>query len=305
MLLRFLTWNRNEGVQIMSIIQYDQAKEWREPFTSADRQAAIQNVEQGKVLYFPNLSFSLEDKEQLLLSTHSLSAHSKNISFNPKSATLGGVQGDNSDLKEMMQRFSMYAFTLIGELFPHYKSHLVRGRTSYRPAEIAGRKSSYRKDDTRLHVDAFPSSPNQGNRILRVFSNLNPQGKSRVWRLGEPFEDVANGFLPRVRKPIFGSSALLRALSITKSRRTPYDHYMLQLHNLMKADLAYQKDAPQLEFHFPPQSSWVVMTDHVSHAAMSGQYMLEQTFYLPVAAMQNESLSPLRVLERLVGRGLI
>jgi hypothetical protein len=42
----------------------------------------------------------------------------------------------------------------------------------------------------------------------------------------------------------------------------------------------------------------------VSHAAMSGQYQLEQTFYLPVAAMIDAGGSPLRILERLTNRRL-
>jgi hypothetical protein len=37
---------------------------------------------------------------------------------------------------------------------------------------------------------------------------------------------------------------------------------------------------------------------------MGGQYALEQTFYLPVYAMSDPARSPLRVLERLVGRPL-
>jgi hypothetical protein len=37
---------------------------------------------------------------------------------------------------------------------------------------------------------------------------------------------------------------------------------------------------------------------------MSGQFALEQTFYLPVNAMKDPQRSPLRVLERLVGRTL-
>jgi hypothetical protein len=40
------------------------------------------------------------------------------------------------------------------------------------------------------------------------------------------------------------------------------------------------------------------------HAALSGQYLLEQTFYLPVAAMQEERYAPLRTLERIAGRRL-
>ena len=58
---------------------------------------------------------------------------------------------------------------------------------------------SWRADDRRLHVDAFPSRPNYGERILRVFTNVNPDGEPRVWRVGEPFEAVARRFLPRAK----------------------------------------------------------------------------------------------------------
>ncbi len=79
---------------------------------------------------------------------------------------------------------------------------------------------------------------------------------------------------------------------------------MLHLHDKMKADLRYQVEVPQQEIHFPPGSSWITQTDQVSHAAMSGQYLLEQTFYLPVDAMKNPEHSPLRVLEKLTCRSL-
>jgi len=38
---------------------------------------------------------------------------------------------------------------------------------------------------------------------------------------------------------------------------------------------------------------------------MSGQFAFEQTFYLPVAAMNDPERSPLRILERMVGHSLI
>ena len=66
-------------------------------------------------------------------------------------------------------------------------------------AAPSGRAVSWRKDDSRLHVDAFPSRPNHGERILRVFCNVNPHGEDRVWRVGEPFEAMARTLLPRVR----------------------------------------------------------------------------------------------------------
>jgi hypothetical protein len=40
------------------------------------------------------------------------------------------------------------------------------------------------------------------------------------------------------------------------------------------------------------------------HAALAGQFLLEQTFYLPVAAMQDERMAPLRILEQLYQRQL-
>jgi len=79
---------------------------------------------------------------------------------------------------------------------------------------------------------------------------------------------------------------------------------MLGIHDTMKADDVYQRGVEQAAFTFPPGSSWIAYTDKVSHAAMSGQYLFEQTFYLPVQAMSDPSKSPLRILERFSGRDL-
>ena len=56
---------------------------------------------------------------------------------------------------------------------------------------------------------------------------------------------------------------------------------------------------------FPAGSTWIAFTDGVSHAAMAGQYQLEQTFLLPVEAMQKPERSPLRILERIKKRALV
>jgi len=79
---------------------------------------------------------------------------------------------------------------------------------------------------------------------------------------------------------------------------------MLQLHDRMKADEEFQRASPQTGVDFPSGSTWLAFTDQVSHAAMSGQYQLEQTFLLPVEAMNEPERSPLRVLERVKGRPL-
>ena len=80
---------------------------------------------------------------------------------------------------------------------------------------------------------------------------------------------------------------------------------MLQLHDRGKLDETYQRDAKRERIDFPPGATWICFTDQVLHAALGGQYLLEQTFLLPPSAMQHPERSPLRTLERLTGRALV
>jgi hypothetical protein len=153
-------------------------------------------------------------------------------------------------------------------------------------------------------VDAFPSRPNHGERILRVFANLNPQGQPRIWRVGEPFEDIARRFLPRASRYRPWQARMLQALRVTKSLRSHYDHLMLQLHDGMKADLDYQRHSPQQAVPFAAGSVWVCFSDQASHAVVSGQFMMEQTFHLPPAAQYDPEAHPLAILSHLVGHRL-
>jgi len=264
-------------------------------------------LESGNVLCQRDAFFAVAASERTLFSPDVL-AGGKNVSFDPATGQVGGsaLTGAPADvLRRLLSRFSDEARAFVGRTCPEYAPHLVRGRTSFRPVEIAGRPSSWRKDDTRLHIDAFPATPVQGRRILRVFANINPDGRPRSWRLGDSFDEAGRYFAPKLRMPLPGTGAALRLFRVTKTRRSAYDALMLQLHDRMKEDTAYQENAPQRTHDFPAGSAWVVFTDQVSHAAMAGQYQLEQTFLLPVEAMRAPDRSPLRILERLMGRALI
>jgi hypothetical protein len=263
-------------------------------------------LEAGEVLFFPRLGFEIKPSELPLFSPD-ISAAAKNVSLDPRTGRLAGtaVQGPHvNDLKDLVSRFAGLATSFAKNLFG-YDGRIEIGRTSFRPVEIEGRASSWRKDDTRLHIDSFPATPVGDRRILRVFCNVNPQGRSRVWRIGGEFEQVAQRFSGRWRMPVPGSATFLRLLRITKSRRSRYDALMLQLHDLMKADVEYQKDTAQTRVEFPAGSTWIAFTDQVSHAAMAGQYQFEQTLLVPVNAMLDEQRSPLRILERITGRELV
>ncbi len=270
-------------------------------------QRAIAALENGRLLFFPRLTFSLKHEELPFLDPRCSDGRAKNVSYDPVTGDLKGTRlagADRERLRALIARYCLSAQALAGSVLPAYRPHIRPGRTSYRPLEIQGRMSSYRKDDTRLHVDAFPSRPNGGERILRVFTNVNPLGQARLWRVGEPFPVCAERFLPSLPRPVPGASGLLRALGLTRGTRTPYDHYMLALHDSMKRDIRYQERCAQCEVPFPSGTTWIVFTDQVPHAAMSGQYVFEQTFRVPVAGLKDPATSPLRVLERLLGRTL-
>jgi hypothetical protein len=80
---------------------------------------------------------------------------------------------------------------------------------------------------------------------------------------------------------------------------------MLGLHDAMKHDMDYQASCPQETINFPAGSVWVCFSDQVTHAAMAGQYMMEQTYFLDAEQMVHPELSPLAVLERMTGTPLV
>jgi hypothetical protein len=265
-------------------------------------------VESGHVLAFPHLAFALDDDEKRFLDPRWADGNAKNVSLRWPAGELRGAVGEPADLAALQRMITRYAerseaFAL--RLFPHYRGKLRRGNSSFRPTDVTGRIRSWRQDDTRLHVDAFPSNPMQGTRLLRVFCNVNPHGEPRRWRVGESFEAHAGRYLGSIDKPWPGSAWLLATLGITKRRRTGYDHLMLQLHDRAKADAEFQRASPQQRVDFAPGTTWVCFSDQVLHAAMGGQHMLEQTFYLDAGDLAHPSSAPLAILERLTGRALL
>ena len=276
--------------------------------TQAHASRATQVLEHGGLVVLAHRPFELLDTESALLDPSISNGRAKNVSLDPATGAISGAAVDpdrQRQLHRMIGRFGAAADALLDQLTPSYRSALQRRRTSFRPGAIANRALSARKDDRRLHVDAFPANPVQGRRILRVFANVNPSAEARIWEVGEDgFEAVARRFSRRLTAR--GRSAGLKAaIGVTKGRQSAYDQVMLQLHDSAKLDEDYQRHAPKRRLAFPAGSMWVVYTDGVMHAALSGQHAFEQTYLLPVAAMQDPLSSPLRVLERVTARKLV
>jgi hypothetical protein len=266
--------------------------------------SATASLEGGRIVMVPG-GFALHPGE-LPLRDPALLRGAKNISLSPggKLKHAAGSAAAKVRLKTMMARFAAFARDTVEALAPHYRGALIKGRTSFRPAEIEGRAVSPLKDDTRLHVDAFSANPTRGNRILRVFANVHSEAP-RHWHTGELFADMAARFLPRLRPNPPLVHALLAAFGATQTRRTAYDDLMLGLHDGAKRDLAYQASSPKNPLRFAAGTVWVCYTDVVMHAALKGQHALEQTFLLPVDAMAEPERSPLRILEQMTGKKLV
>ena len=284
-----------------------ESRRWDAEYPASVQDTATAALEAGSIIVFPHLSFGLEAEELKFLDPHSVHG-AKNVSFNPATGKVGGTTAEGTALDELrglLDRFSRTTGVLVRALFPSYAPAVQHGRASLRPVEIAGRATSWRADDTRLHVDAFPSLPMKGRRILRVFSNINPSGQPRVWKVGgSSFDTVARRFQSSLRPPVWGSHLGMYLVRMTKDLRSPYDHYMLQLHDRMKADSDYQAEPDHVTHSFPAGSTWMAYTDQVPHAALAGIHQLEQTFYVPVSSLRNEASAPLRVLEGLMRRPL-
>jgi len=162
-------------------------------------------------------------------------------------------------------------------------------------------------------VDSFPTRPSHGNRILRVFTNINPT-EPRVWVTADTFDRLAERFAGTLEMPLPGAVAsgpkkflvkLARAARLNSLARPPYDDWMLRFHHFLKANLEFQNTCSRTRWEFPPRSAWLVFTDTVSHAVLSGQFALEQTFIVSKNALVLPEKAPVRILERISGRPMV
>jgi len=277
---------------------------WTGPYDAGLKARAVTALEQGAVLVFPNLVFTLAEAEKSFLDARVSDGKAKNISLDHTTGKMqaSSLTGDRAiALAAMMERFGSQATRLVHELLPY--RNVERARTSFRPVQVKDRHYSKISDDRLLHIDAFPSRPMGGRRILRFFANVAP-GSARRWHVGQPFEDFARAFLPKVGPHAPGKSWLYEKLGVTRGRRSLYDELMLSLHDAGKLDSDFQQNSPHQKVEFPPGSCWLVFTDQVLHAALGGEFALEQTFHLDVSEMAVPDRAPIRVLERLSGKPL-
>jgi 3-deoxy-D-manno-oct-2-ulosonic acid (Kdo) hydroxylase len=98
---------------------------------------------------------------------------------------------------------------------------------------------------------------------------------------------------------------LKKLVRIPAPDRSVYDEVMLRLHDYLKENTDFQREGTKIRTDFPPSSTWIVFTDAVPHAVLSGRLALEQTLIVPVSALVSPAKSPLRKLEEIAGQSLV
>ena len=271
-----------------------------------------EQLESANILFFARSPFILTEDDRDFLRSHKQTSagYHKNIAYRPAEDRLTGIDASRSpDAERLLAIFRNYSNQItdfLTRLLPPYAGRWRRDFASFRSVEERGRPARTRARNDLPHVDAFPTRPTNGARILRVFTNLNP-AQNRVWITSDPFAVLAERFARQVGIPHPPNPLIAKLASAVRwpgANRSAYDQFMHRLHNFLKENAEFQAGCPKQRIEFPPGSTWLAYTDMISHAVLEGQYALEQTFLVAREAMVLPDRAPIAVLESIAGRAL-
>jgi 3-deoxy-D-manno-oct-2-ulosonic acid (Kdo) hydroxylase len=287
-------------------------------FATEATEHEYRSLEAGDILYFPVSPPLLPDEDRAFLVTQKQvgASYHKNVSYRPREDRLKGVEQDNptqrARVHAIMREYSRGAVAFMASFLQRYEASWKVDFASFRPIEESSRQVALHSRNDLLHFDSFPTRPSHGDRLLRIFTNIHPE-RSRVWLTTDHFEVLAGQFAGRVglyRKPrVLDTCKALTArtaaaIGLPVVLRPPYDRFMLKIHHAMKEDHQFQESCRKDRWEFPAGSTWIVFTDGASHACLSGQYALEQTFIVHRASLAAPEKAPIAILEKLAACSL-
>jgi hypothetical protein len=272
--------------------------------------ALAARLERGELIVFPACPFGLPegDDHNFLLQQQLGGRHHKNISYDPRTHRAAGFRHESADqaarLRQLLAAFSDSASAWLAKVLPEYAKSWKLDRASFRPEEEATRQLRLTARNDLLHVDAFPTRPTNGARLLRLFANINPD-EPRIWATSDTFPELLARFGAEVGLPNASSQNwlqrtgrdLLRLFHSTKSERSEYDAFMLRLHDFLKRNDDFQEKARRRYWTFPAGSAWLLMADGLSHAALRGRFALEHSFFISREALALPQEAPAALLE--------
>lgn len=281
--------------------------------------ALAERLERGEVIHYPVCPFAVPegDDRNFLLDQRLGSRAHKNVSYDPHTGSAAGFLTRSAEqaerLRGLLADFSRNATVWLAAALPAYAASWQLDRVSYRPDEEATRRLRWTARNDLLHVDAFPSRPTNGWRILRLFVNVNPT-EPRVWVTSEPFPRLfarygAEAGLPGGPKTVglVGrlGEGVIGVFRPGRRRRSEYDAFMLRFHNHLKQHEEFQEHCPKRFWNFQPGSAWLAFTDTASHAVLRGRYALEHSYFVSPDTLALPGEAPAAVLERACGRPVL
>jgi hypothetical protein len=270
--------------------------------------ALARRLERGEVIHFPVCPFPLPTGEDLafLLAQELGSLKHKNISYDPIRGRAAGYVRRDADqverLRKLLADFAQGVTEWVGRTLPGYQGGCRPDRVSYRPQEEATRRLRVTARNDLLHVDSFPSRPTQGQRILRIFANINPS-EPRIWVTAEPFavllkrHGMAAGLKRRVGWMQSLAEQFMGLFRPGRAKRSAYDYFMLRFHDYLKKNEEFQEKARKRLWKFEPGCAWMAMTDTCSHAVLRGRFALEHSYFVSPTVLALPEESPEALLQ--------
>ena len=158
-------------------------REWEQP---ENQFKYCKELEKGNILFFGDIPFNFpkDEIEFLLQQKQSGAKGRKNIAYKPQIDQI--TNHDTSDLQSaqklhrVLRAYSARVTQFLTLLLSPYAKGWKHDYASFRPFQEKGRDLRLRARNDLLHVDAFPTRPMHGARILRFFTNINPT-EGRKW----------------------------------------------------------------------------------------------------------------------------
>ena len=289
-------------------------------FTDAGSDEIEDALEAGQVVYFEKCPIDLPTEKDLDWLRDGLQAtmKAKNISYHPESDSVPRFDADNDTkvrVENLLRAHGKRVADFWRKAVPDYIPGCTFGTTSFRPAEEKGRNLKPRSSNELVHIDAGAYGATNGARILRFFVNVHPE-RDRVWGTKGSFAElmqrhdelwqaargdhekvpVRKGPLDHLYSGAVGAASKIYPL-FRVIDSSPYDRSMRRIHNYMKETESFKQDLTDYqEIRFPPFSAWMVFTDGISHAALTGQYAFISTALVPLENCRNQARTPFGIL---------
>lgn len=279
-------------------------------------------LESGKIVCFPECPIELPSAEDLEFLRQEMPKHlsSKNISYHPEADKIIGIKGSREVVdraQRILKENNARVQAFLKKSIPALARDWMVGTASFRPLQERGRDLPTHASNELVHVDAGAYGATHGDGIIRFFVNVNPV-EDRVWVTKGAFPELYRrygreagvapsngadgramdeGILDRMRTSFLrGASALVPSAKFLDS--SPYDRAMRRFHNYMKDTPAFQSTPEgHQEFRFKPFQAWMVFTDRVSHACLSGQHAFADTFVVRLGSCRLPEMAPINILK--------